>query len=120
VFGIAGLLLSSVGLYAVMAAYVRQRDRELALRVALGATAGHVRQLVLGEAAWLAGAGALLGLGGAAAATRLVRGMLYQIDALDPSTLLGAALLLMLAAAFAAYLPMRSAVRVDAVALLRN
>jgi putative ABC transport system permease protein len=119
-FGIAALLLATVGLYAVMAAYVRQRDRELALRVALGATAANMRSLVLGEAVRLAGLGVLIGLSGAAAATRLVRGMLFQIEALDPSTLFGAAVLLIAAAALAAYVPMRKATRIDAVALLRN
>jgi putative ABC transport system permease protein len=120
VFAVAALLLAAVGLYAVMAAYVRQRDRELALRIALGATAARVRRLVLGEAGWLAGLGAAIGLAGAAAATRLLRGMLFQIEPLDPPTLLGAAMLLMAAAALAAYVPMRRATNVDAVALLRN
>jgi putative ABC transport system permease protein len=119
-FGLAALLLATVGLYAVMAAYVRQRDRELALRRALGATAAHMRRLVLGEAVSLAGLGAAIGLAGATAATRLVRGMLFQIEALDPPTLLGAAVLLMAAAAVAAYVPMRRATGADAVALLRN
>ena len=103
-----------------MAAYVRQRDRELALRIALGATAAHVRRLVMGEAVWLAGLGAAIGLAGAAAATRLLRGILFQIEPLDPPTLLGAATLLIAAAALAAYVPMRKATHVDAVALLRN
>jgi putative ABC transport system permease protein len=120
VFGIAALLLATIGLYAVMAAYVRQRDRELALRLALGATAANMRRLVLGEAVRLAGLGAMIGLAGATAATRLVRGMLFQIEALDPSTLFGAAVLLIVAAALAAYVPMRKATRVDAIALLRN
>ncbi len=120
VFAVAALLLATVGLYAVMAAYVRQRDRELALRVALGATAARVRRLVLGEAAWLAGLGAAIGLAGATAATRLLRGLLFQIEPLDPPTLLGAAMLLIAAAALAAYVPMRTATNADAVALLRN
>ena len=120
VFAFAALLLATVGLYAVMAAYVRQRDRELALRVALGATAARVRRLVLGEAAWLAGLGAAIGLAGATAAARLLRGLLFQIEPLDPPTLLGAAILLIAAAALAAYVPMRTATNADAVALLRN
>ncbi len=120
VFGVAALLLATIGLYAVMAAYVRQRDREIALRVALGATAANVRRLVLGEAVWLAGLGAAIGLVGTACATRMVRAMLFEVDALDPSTLLGAALLLMAASALASYVPMRRATRVDAVAMLRN
>ena len=114
------MLLATIGLYAVMAAYVGQRDREIALRVALGATAANVRRLVLGEAVWLAGLGAAIGLAGAAGATRMVRAMLFEIDALDPSTLLGAALLLIAASALASYVPVRRATRVDGVAMLRN
>ena len=62
VFGGAALSLATIGLYAVLAASVRQRDRELAIRVALGATPMMVRRLVVGEALWLAGTGAMIGL----------------------------------------------------------
>jgi putative ABC transport system permease protein len=120
IFGAVALLLTAIGLYAVMAAYVRQRDREIALRVVLGATAAAVRRLVLSEALGLAGVGAVVGLAGAAAATRLVRGMLFEIDPLDPPVLLGAAGLLIAASLVASYLPLRRATRVDAVAMLRN
>jgi putative ABC transport system permease protein len=120
VFGVTALLLAAIGLAAVMAAYVRQRDREIALRVALGATPANVGRLVLGEALSLGGLGAAIGLAGAAAATRLVRGMLFEVDALDPMTLAGAALLLMVAAALAAYAPARRATRLDPAPMLRN
>ena len=120
IFGVTALLLSAIGLAGVMTAYVRQRDREIALRVALGATPAKVRRLVLGEAFWLAGLGAAIGLGGAAVATRLVRGMLFEVDALDPLTLVGAALLLIAAAGLAAYGPARRATRTDAALMLRN
>ena len=120
IFGAVALLLTAIGLYAVMSAYVRQRDREIALRVVLGATPGNVRRLVLGEALGLAGAGAAVGLAGAAAATRVVRGMLFDVDPLDPSVLLGAAALLIAASLVASYLPVRRATRLDAVAMLRN
>jgi putative ABC transport system permease protein len=119
-FGTVALLLTAIGLYAVMAAYVRQRDREIALRVVLGATAANVRGLVLGEALWLAGVGAVLGLAGAAAATRVVRGMLFEVDPLDPAVLVCAAILLVAASLIASYLPVRRATRLDAVAMLRN
>ena len=94
VFGAAELLLAAVGLYAVMAAYVRQRYPEIGIRVALGATASDVRRLVLGEGLRLAGLGAALGLGGAVVANRLLRGLLFEIDLLDPISILIAALLL--------------------------
>jgi putative ABC transport system permease protein len=120
VFGVTALVLAAVGLYAVMAAFVRQRDREIGIRVALGATSAHVRHLVLGEALRLSGFGAIAGLAGAAAATRLVRGMLFEVDALDPSTLLGAALLLVATSVLASFLPMRRAARLDPATILRS
>ena len=120
VFGVAALLLSAVGLYAVMAAYVRDRDREIALRLALGATATGVRRLVMAETVRLAGLGALIGLAAAASTTRLMSGMLFEVHPLDPSTILGAALLLIAASALASYIPVRRATRVDAMAMLRS
>jgi putative ABC transport system permease protein len=120
VFGLTALLLAAVGLAAVMAAYVRQRDREIALRVALGATPATVRRLVLREALTLAGLGAAIGLAGATVATRFVRGMLFEVAALDPLTLGGAALLLIAVAAVAASGPARRATRLDAIAVLRD
>jgi putative ABC transport system permease protein len=120
IFGIAALLLSTIGLYAVMAAYVSQRDREIALRLALGATPTGVRRLVLAEALRLAGLGAVIGLAGAASATRFLRGMLFEVDPFDPSTIVGAVLLLIAASVLASYVPVRRATRVDAVARLRS
>ncbi len=120
IFGAVALVLSAIGLYGVMAAYVRQRDREIALRLALGATASGVRRFVLAEAVRLAGLGATIGLAGASVSTRLLRGMLFQVHPLDPSAIAGAALLLIGASALASYLPARRATRIDAVATLRS
>jgi putative ABC transport system permease protein len=120
IFGITALLLSTIGLYGVMTAYVQQRDREIALRLALGATATAVRGFVLAEALWLAGLGAVIGLAGAAAATRLLSGMLFEVHPLDPSILVGSALLLIAASALASYVPVRQATGVDATAVLRS
>lgn len=119
VFGAAALLLAAVGLYALMAAYVRQRHPEIGIRVALGATASDVRRLVLGEGLRLGGLGAALGLGGAMAATRLLRGLVFEIDPLDPVSILIAALLLVGVSALASYVPARRAVGVDPIATLR-
>jgi predicted permease len=119
IFALAALMLTTMGLYAVMAAYVRQRDREIALRLALGATAGGVRRFVLAETVRLASLGALIGVAAAAAASRLLRGMLFEVDPLDPWATIGAALLLIAASALASYLPMRRATRLDVVAMLR-
>lgn len=120
IFGVTSLLLSTVGLYAVMAAHVRQRDREIAIRLALGATTMRIRSLVLTEAVRLAGVGALLGVAGALAASPLIRSLLFGLDPLDPTTIIGAALLLVAAAALASYVPLRRATRVNPVAILRG
>lgn len=120
IFGISALLLSTVGLYGLMAAYVRQRDREIAVRLALGATQKHVRHLVLAEAWRLAGVGAVIGVTVAVIATRFLRGMLFEVDPLDPSTIAGAAVLLMIVSLLASYVPARRATRLDAVAILRG
>ena len=118
-FATAALLLSAVGLYAVMAASVRQRDTEIGVRVALGATPADVRRLVLGEGLRLAAVGAAIGLGAAVAGTRLLTGLLYDVHPLDPEVLLGTALLVVAASALACGLPARRAARVDPVSLLK-
>jgi putative ABC transport system permease protein len=120
VCGAVALLLSAIGLYGVMAAYVRQRDREISVRLALGATASGVRRFVLAEAVRLAGLGALIGLVGVTLGTRLLRSMLFAVDPLDPVAIAGAALLLIGVSALASYAPARRATRVDAVATLRS
>ena len=118
-FGAAALLLAGIGQYAVIAAYVRQREREIALRVALGASPANVRWLVLAEALRLSAMGAVIGVIGAAVISRLLRGLLYEADSLDPVTLTAAVLLLGLASVAAAWLPLRRALRVDATAMLK-
>jgi predicted permease len=119
-FAVTAFLLAAVGLYAVIAASVRQRRREIALRVAIGATPRDLRRLVVGEAARLAGSGVALGLVLSVIATRWVAALLAGVGPLDPATLGAAALLLMGAAVAAALLPMRRAVRIDAIELLKE
>ena len=119
VFGMAALLLAAVGVYAVMAASIRQRYTEMGVRVALGATASDVRSLVLGEGMRLAGLGATIGLVGAVVTTRLLRGLLFGVQPLDPASLLAAALLPVGVSALASYIPARRATRVDPVTMLR-
>jgi putative ABC transport system permease protein len=119
IFGGAALFLAAIGLYAVIAAYVRQREREIALRVALGASPRNVRQLVIGEALRLAGTGGALGVAGAVAISSALQGLLYGVSGLDPVSLGGAVLLLLAVSLAAAYLPVRRATRVDAVEMLK-
>jgi predicted permease len=120
VFGLVALVLTAIGLYAVMGAWVRQRHPEIGVRVALGASPSDVRRVVLGEALRLVGAGVAIGLVGALAAFRALRGLLFEVHHRDPLTLLGAALLLVATALLAAYLPARAAARLDPLAVLRS
>ena len=101
VFGAAGLGLAAIGLYAVMAATVRQRRREIGVRIALGATARDVRRLVLGEGARLVALGAMVGLTLALITTRALRGLLFEVQPLDPIALAAAMGLLMAVAGIA-------------------
>ncbi len=119
-FATIAVLLATVGLYAVMRTYVRQRDRDIAVRRALGASAADVQRLVVGEALRLVGVGVGIGLVGAVCAARVVSGMLYGITPLDPVALPGAALMLTIVALVAAYLPARHAARVDPLVALRH
>jgi putative ABC transport system permease protein len=119
IFGVAALLLAAIGHYAVLAAFVRQREREIAVRVALGATAGNIGRLVMRETFGLAGIGAAVGLVATAVATRVLQDLLFEVDVLDPLSLAGAALLLIAASALASWWPVRRATRIDTLATLR-
>jgi putative ABC transport system permease protein len=119
VFGAAGLGLAAVGLYAALTTTVRQRRREIGVRIALGATARDARYLVLGEGARLVGLGAMLGLTLALATTQALRGLLFEVQPLDPVALAAALGLLMAVAGLALYIPMRQAGRVDPATMLR-
>jgi predicted permease len=119
-FGLAALLLVALGLYGVITQWSAQRTREIAIRMALGARAAGVRWLVLRQAFLLVAAGLAVGLPGAVAASRLVRGLLFGIDPLDPATLVAAALLMLAVAALAASLPARRAARIPPMSALRG
>ena len=119
VFATSALLMSAVGLFGVMAASVRQRRPEIGVRLALGATSEAVLRMVLGEGLRLALFGALAGLALAAFAAGLLRGLLFEVQPLDPASLLGAAVVLVVAALAATWLPARYATRVAPVEVLR-
>ena len=119
-FGVLGLLLAAVGIYGVMAYSVAQRNRELGIRVALGADKPVVLKQVLGEGMKLAVVGAVLGLAGAAGAARLVQGLLYNVSAFDPTAFVTVPLVLVGVAAFAVYLPARRAASVDPMKALKS
>jgi ABC-type antimicrobial peptide transport system permease subunit len=101
--------------YAVM-----QRTQEIGIRVAVGAQRGDVLSLILRKGLLLTTIGIVLGLGGAALATRLLQGLLFGVTRLDPQTFVGVSLLFALVAVFACYLPARRASRVDALLALRS
>jgi putative ABC transport system permease protein len=120
VFGALALGLACVGLYGILAYAVGQRQRELGLRMALGADRGAVLRLVLREAAMLVGVGVLLGLGLSAAAGRAVASLLFGLNPIDLPAFLGAAGTLTLVALGASYLPARRASRLDPSVALRR
>jgi predicted permease len=119
IFGLLGLVLASVGIYGVMAYSVVQRQRELGIRVALGADRLRVVQLVLREGLTLALIGIVSGLAGAAGAAQLVKGMLYNVRAIDPIAFGTVPLMLTLVAAVAVYLPARRAARIEPMRVLK-
>ena len=119
-FGVLALVLSAVGVYGLVSYGVSHRTREFGVRIALGAGPGSVLRLVVGRALRLAGLGTLLGLGGALAATRSLRGLLVEVAPSDPAALAGAALLLFGVTVAASYLPARRATKVDPMVALRS
>jgi putative ABC transport system permease protein len=119
-FAVIALLLAGIGVYGVMAYSVSQRTQEIGVRMALGATSASVFRLVLGQALRLVGLGVVAGLVGAAASTRLLGSLLFQTEALDPLTFAATALMLLIVAAFACYLPARRSTRIAPVEALRT
>jgi predicted permease len=120
VFAGLALLLACTGVWAVVAFAVTRRTRELGLRMALGARAGQVVGLVMRRGIATALAGVALGVGAAWIATRVLRGLLFEVAPSDPVTFAAGAGVLLTVALLAAWLPARRATRVDPMEALRS
>jgi predicted permease len=118
-FAVSALLLGAIGLYGVIAYSVSRRTREIGVRMALGAQRGAVYRLVLGQAGFVAAVGIVVGLGCAAPAAALLRGLLFGVQVWDVWMLGGVAVLLGICALAASYVPARRAASVNPVEALR-
>ena len=119
VFGGLAVLLAAIGAYGVISYSVRERTQEFGIRIALGADRAEVLGLVIRQAMTLSGIGLGIGLVAALASTRALSSLLFGVRPLDVPTFAAAAIVLMIVALLAAYLPARSATKVDPLVALR-
>ena len=120
VFAGLALLLAAVGIYGVISYSVAQRQREVGIRMALGARPGQVFALIVRQGTRPALIGLFAGIFAAAGLTRFMRSLLFQVSANDPLVFVGVALVLALVAAAACFIPARRAARLDPVVTLRS
>jgi putative ABC transport system permease protein len=119
-FAGVGLALAATGIFGVMSYVVAQRGREISIRMALGARAGQVLQMIVGCAVVLAALGALVGIGAAAALGRVVQNQLYEVGVFDPLTVIAVVAVLLGSALVASIVPARRAARLDPATALRG
>jgi ABC-type antimicrobial peptide transport system permease subunit len=119
VFAGVALALATIGIYGVMAYLVNQGTREIGIRMALGATQRDILSLVVRQGMVLALSGVTIGLAGAFLLTRLIRSLLFGVQATDPLTFVGISVLLALIALLASYIPAQRAARIDPMMSLR-
>ena len=120
IFAGAALLLAAVGIYGIISYSVAQRSHEMGIRMALGASRWSLLRLMLGQSLWMTLTGAAIGLVGSIVLTRFMATMLFDVKASDPSTFALVALLLIVVALAASYIPARRATGVDPVNALRD
>ena len=119
-FAVIAVTLASIGVYATAACWVARRRRELAVRMAVGASRGHIMNLILGRGLAVAAAGAIAGVGVAVPAARAMQAMLFETSATAPGPLAGAALLLALLVLAGCLVPAMRAGRLDPMSVLRS
>jgi putative ABC transport system permease protein len=119
-FAVLALLLAAIGIYGVMTFSVAQRNHELGIRMALGAGAAEVLRLVVTEGMRSALIGMAIGLPGVYLVGKTLKGLLYNVGAMDGRALIGVALVLLVSALLACYIPARRATRIDPLAALRE
>jgi putative ABC transport system permease protein len=118
-FAGAALLLAAIGVFGLLSYNISTRQREIGVRMALGAGAGGVIAMFVWRGMTHAATGALLGLGIALGATRLLANALFGVGATDPATLAAVTLVLLAVALLASWLPARRAAAIDPVTALR-
>jgi putative ABC transport system permease protein len=114
------MMLGALGLYGVLSYVVAERTREIGVRMALGATAGAVRRLVVSQGVKVVLAGAAAGVAAALASTRLLDALLYEVSAVDPVVFLVVSMMMIGIGMLASYVPAHRASRVDPIESLRN
>ena len=119
IFSVVALILAVVGIYGVISYAVAQRTQELGIRMALGATQADILKLVVGRGLMLGVAGIAIGLIAPFTLMPFMKSLLYQVSPADPLTIIGSALLFLIAAVLASYIPARRAMRIDPADALR-
>ena len=119
IFGSSALLMAAIGIYGLMAYSVQQRTQELGIRMALGAQASNIRNMVLRQGMVLTMIGVVIGIGGALCVTRFLASFLFGVKAWDPTAFIATPLLLSSVALLAVWIPARRATRVNLMTALR-
>ena len=120
VFAAVGLLLAVIGVYGVVSYSVGLRTREIGVRMALGATTGAVRRLVVAQGTKVVLVGVVVGVAVALASTRFLRAMLYDVKPVDPVVFVAMSITMVAVGMLASYMPARRASRVDPTEALRS